>query len=112
MGSLFNMPPLGMGFNVNRNGLLGQGDLTRNDRLGGTNSGLQRALTQLSGGTDVINALQQTLSANPQASMVLTGTTGNTVQAPGTIGVGNLKLADAASLNPILAQKLALAGKM
>ena len=87
MPSIFNMPPLGIGFNLSANGMLGQGNIALNDRLGGTNSGLQRTLRQLSGGTDVINAMQNTLSANPQAVMILTGTTGNAVQPPGTIGI-------------------------
>jgi hypothetical protein len=88
MPSLFDMPPLGVGFREGKNGLLGFGDISLNDSLGGTNTGLLRTATQLSG-MDVIKALQQTLGANPQAVMVLTGTTGTTVQAAGTIGVKN-----------------------
>lgn len=87
MASLFDMPPLGVGFQPYQNGLLGLGDVRLARKLGGLNDGLARTLTQLSGGTDVINAMALSLPANPQAVMVLTGTTGNTVQPAGTIGV-------------------------
>jgi hypothetical protein len=86
MPSFYDMPPLGTGFNLNANGLLGQGEIGLNDRLGGTNTGLQRTVTQLSG-VDVINALALSIAANPQAVMVLTGTSGTIVQPAGTIGV-------------------------
>ena len=93
------------------NGKLGEGDITQSAYLGGVNKGLHRTLTMLAS-VDVINALSQAVAANPQAVMVLTGTNGTTVQPPGTIGVGNPKLADAVQFNPVLSQKLSKAGKL
>lgn len=87
MPSPFNMPTSSSVFQ-GRNGLLGFGNVALNDSLGGTNSGLLRTATQLSG-VDVIHALQQSLAGNPQAVMVLTGTSGNTVQPAGTVGVSS-----------------------
>lgn len=110
MPSLFNMPPMGVGFQEGRNGLLGFGDVSLNDRLGGSNSGLLRTATQLSG-VDVIHSLQQTLAGNPQAIQILTGTTGNTVQAAGTIGVATPPsltptVAPGWTSNPVINEKL------
>jgi hypothetical protein len=107
---------MGTGFGLAANGLLGQGNITLSDKLSGTNSGLQRTLTQLSGGTDIINALQQSMASNPQAIQILTGTTGNIVQAPGVIGVSSppspTPTVSQGTNNPILNDKLMRAGKL
>lgn len=84
MPSLFDMPLMGNGFQPG-NGVLGQGNIALNDRLGGTTTGLQGTLKFFSGGSGVIYALAQQ-QANPQAMLVLTGAQNAPVQAPGTVG--------------------------
>lgn len=75
---------MGVGFRPG-NGMLGQGNISLNDRLGGTSTGLQGTLKFFSGGTQVIFAIAQQ-QASPQSILVLTGSQNAPVQAPGTVG--------------------------